>query len=140
MSFRDRLARAEVRAGNSDFVLAAFEAAPGSDGQDLWRHTGTGKIYEGGYLATLQAGNPGWVLYCRAPYDVALDPLVADFDNVDEWTPEERAAWEAAMEEIDAAEPAREYEVVHCRLAIGNSVDGFDERIVARAKASLGLA
>ena len=138
MNIEKRLERAETQAGDDDVVIATFVPA-GIEGQDLWRNEASGEVFEYDYLQELQKANPQWVLWCREPYDPAKDPTITDIPP-DQWTDEMMAEWDAQMKAIEDAEPAREYRVIRTRLAMGNSVKGYDDRLIALAKEELGLA
>ena len=105
--------------------------------EQLWRHLGSGRVFEMDELVRLQAKNPGWVLWCREPYDSEDDPLMCHVPP-NEWTEEMEADYLARMEAIEEQEAEQEYFVVLTRLSTGCSVEGYDEATIARAKKKLG--
>ncbi len=139
MGIKDRIERAEARSGDDDFLIAAFDPVLSEDGQELWRHANTKKVFTLDDLAEQQRQHPGWVIYCKKPYDPKDDPLICETDP-DEWTPEETAAHMAKLQALEDEEIQHEYNVIRIRLSTGNSVEGFDERLIALAKESLGIA
>lgn len=138
MNILTRLQRAEARSSEDDFLLAAFDPVAGEDGETLWRHSGSKRVYPLAHLEAVQAENPGWVLWCKKPYDRASDPLILE-TPLGEMTDEDWAANEAAYARMEAEDALREANVVRIRLSIGNTVEGFDEEIVAAVKRDLGL-
>lgn len=136
MSFKNRLARVEARQNTHDFVLAVFDPVTSEDGVERWKHTGTGKVYTGDELDVAQNAHPGWLLWCRKAYDPADYPWMCETDT-DDWTEEEQAAWSARVDAVEEADRLWEYRAVRFRLATGNSVEGYDEELISRARESL---